>query len=114
MDLRSQLYNDLPRQEVTERMWEELGLSELPSPLIAFEESEREKIGPMSIQAPFEEREGSLSEWYNPATVAPQDAENFSSAIASILPNGGIEPLDLGTAVPVSYTHLTLPTKRIV
>ena len=99
LDLRSQLYNDLPRQEITERMWEELDLSELPSPLNAFEASEREKIGPMSIQAPFGEREGSLSEWYNPATVAPQDAENFSNAIASILPNGQIEPLDLGTAV---------------
>ena len=57
LDLRSQLYNDLPRQEIVERMWEELDLSELPSPLIAFEGSEREKIGPMSIQAPFEERE---------------------------------------------------------
>ena len=29
LDLRSQLYNDLPRQEITERMWEELGLLSL-------------------------------------------------------------------------------------
>ena len=99
LDLRSQLWHDTPRQEIVERMWEQLSLSELPSPLSEFEAEEREKIGPMSIQAPFDEREGSLSEWYNPATVSPQDAENFSHSIASILPNGGIEPLDLGTVI---------------
>ena len=27
---------------------------------------------------------------------------------------GGVDPLDEDAARPVSYTHLTLPTKRIV
>ena len=38
------------------------------------------------------------------------------AALTSILAKVGIEGVNstLATAIPVSYTHLTLPTKRIV
>ena len=99
LDLRSQLWHDEAREDIMERMWEVLGVSELPSPLIVFEEEEREKLGPYSIQFPFADREGSLSEFYQNVELDSVDTENFSNSIAAILPRGTLEPLSISQAV---------------
>lgn len=107
VDLRTPLYDGRPRPELIEN-WGNLlypGIDKYPW-IRELENSERDMIGPISLRAPWSEREEDLNKyWYSPDVdlrFDPEIADSFAR-VANIIVKNSLRPTSL------EYAFATLP-----
>ena len=100
VDYRSQLDHYVPRESIVKSSSSVLTVTD--ETLIQFEESEKNKIGPYSIQAPWKDRVKTLQPYFTNDKELNVNEEAYQEALSyvrSFLPGGSLQPLSLDAAV---------------
>ena len=97
IDLRSQIFHSESRESVVDRWSHILQVDDLDPLLAQFETSEKDKIGPYSLQDPWVERRKFAEEFMNERVVDIQ-SDSFSRAVErlrSLLPARSVKTISL-------------------